>query len=96
MKKRHPAEIAAEADMIEAIRGADHFLASLFIGHGEYKKAKAATVYAAEIAAADLESNYSKHTRRCILYAVGKDGRATMITRDLIDRLKQATKGAQQ
>lgn len=85
-KKPHPAEIAAEDAMIDAIRKADHFLASLFKGAGVYEKVKAPTVLAALDAAAKLE-NLSRRTMRCMIYAVAPDGRATLLTGALIERL---------
>ena len=84
--KRHPADEAAEQQMITAIRGADHFLASLFRGAGHYEKRTAPTVLAAMAQARLLESN-SRTTQRCMIYAVGTDGRATFLTQALIDRL---------
>lgn len=84
--KRHPADDAAEQQMIAAIRSADHFMASLFRGIGHYQKATATTVRAALREARRLEAN-SRTTQRCMIYAVGKDGRATFLTQVLIDRL---------
>lgn len=88
-KKPHPAEIAAEEQMISAIRFADHFLASLFVGRGEYRKRTGGTVLAAMQHARALERSASS-TRRCMIYAIGKDGRATFITEALIERLRRA------
>jgi hypothetical protein len=85
-KKQHPAEIAAEAQMIVAIRGADHFLASLFRGAGQYDKAPAPTVLAALRAGRAMEAG-ARGTQKSIIYAVGPDGRATMITYALIEKL---------
>lgn len=85
-KKVHPADVAAEAQMIAAIRTADHFLASLFCGYGRYDKTEASTVLSVLSAGARMEVD-ARGTQRCIFYAVGADGRATMLTRDLIDRL---------
>lgn len=85
-KAQHPAEIAAEAAMIDAIRKADHFLASLFRGAGVYEKAKASTVIGALDEARKLES-LSRRTMRCMIYAVAPDGRATLLTNALIERL---------
>lgn len=85
-KKQHPAEIAAETQMIAAIRGANHFLASLFRGAGQYDKAPAATVLDAVRAGRRMEQS-ARGTQRSIIYAVAPNGRATMITYALIDRL---------
>lgn len=91
-KAQHPAEIAAEDAMIEAIRKADHFLASLFKGAGVYEKAKAPTVKAALAEALKMEQ-LSRRTMRCMIYAVAPDGRATLLTNALIERLmKMGTK----
>jgi hypothetical protein len=84
-KKPHPAEIAAEAAMIEAIRNADHFLASLFVGRGEYQVRSARNVREALTIAPLLETAFPT-TRKCIIYAVAKDGVATMLTYDLLDK----------
>jgi len=87
-KTKHPAEIAAEEAMIEAIRKADHFLASLFRGAGVYEKAKASTVIGALSEARKLEAA-SRRTMRCMIYAVAPDGRATLLTNALIARLME-------
>lgn len=86
MKKRHPADLAAEEQMIAAIRTAEHFLASLFMGVGVYDKTEAPTVLAALEAARQMEAA-APGTRRSMIYAVGQDGRATLLTNDLITRL---------
>ena len=86
-KKQHPAEIAAEEQMVAAVRSADHFLASLFRGAGIYEKTKASTVAGALRAASNLE-NMSRRTQRCMIYAVGADGRATLLTNAFIDRMR--------
>lgn len=85
-KKPHPAEIAAEHAMIDAIRNADHFLASLFVGRGEYQVRSARTVKEALTVAPLLESAFPT-TRKCIIYAVSKGGTATMLTYGAIDKL---------
>lgn len=84
-KKSHPAELAAEQAMIDAIRSADHFLASLFVGRGEYQVRSARNVKEALSIAPLLESAFPT-TRKCIIYAVAKDGVATMLTYSMIDR----------
>lgn len=86
-KKIHPAEIAAEADMIFAIRGASCFIASLFVGRGEYEKLGATTVLNAVAQAKYLEAKHVASTRRAIIYAVSIDNVATMITYSLIEKL---------
>lgn len=86
-KRPHPADLAADAAMVTAIRSADHFMASLFRGVGEYEKRTAPTVKAALDQAAMMEAQ-SKRTMQALIYAIGRDGRATMITRSLIDRLR--------
>lgn len=92
-KKQHPADIASEKAMIEAIRNADHFLASLFRGIGSYEKVEAPTVLRALQMAADLEAR-SCSTKRCMIYAVAHDGHSTLVTKSLIERLKvKSSKG---
>ena len=92
-KKRHDAEVAAEADMITAIRHADHFMASLFRGAGEYEKRTAPTVLAAVKAGNEMAA-LARTTRRAIIYAIGADNRATMITMELIANLLALAKQA--
>jgi hypothetical protein len=88
-KKPHSADLAAEASMVEAIRNADCFLASLFVGRGIYEKIKAPTVSAAQREAVRLERLLGS-TRRCVIYAMDHEGRATFISAALIERLKRA------
>lgn len=85
-RSSHPAEIAAEQAMIDAIRSADHFLASLFVGRGEYQVRGARNVKEALSIAPLLETAFPT-TRKCIIYAVAKDGVATMLTYAAIDKL---------
>lgn len=85
-RKQHAAEIAAEAEMITAIREADHFVASLFVGSGRYEKRAARTVLAAQAAGRRLEDDFP-NCRRHMLYAVQADDRAVFITQKLIERL---------
>lgn len=87
-KKQHDAEIVAEAQMLEAIRGADYFLASLFVGRGHYDKAQVNTVLQAVVAGDLLKSAHPNNTRTPIIYAVASDRVATMITYELIERMK--------
>lgn len=86
-KAQHPAEIAAEQAMIEAIRSADHFLASVFVGVGKYEKQKGTTLADAMRRGNEFVA-VNRVNARPIFYAVGADGRATMITNALIERLK--------
>lgn len=86
MRKPHPADIAAENQMIAAIRGADHFMASLFRGVGLYQKATAPTVRGALQEAKRLEG-LARTTQRCMIYAISPEGRATLLTAALIGRL---------
>ncbi|MGY8685260.1 hypothetical protein Q2941_47150 [Bradyrhizobium sp. UFLA05-153] len=64
---------------------ADHFTA--FIGRGEYLIEKRPTVLAAMQAASDIESDPRAHTRRALIYAIAKDGHATLLTAALIEKL---------
>lgn len=95
MKKQHPAEIAAEEAMTEDVRHADHFLASLFKGTGVYEKAQATTVALAIAEGKKLE-NLARGTQRCMIYAVGHDGRATLLTAAFITRMMGLAKSIQQ
>lgn len=90
MKKPHPADIAAEQAMIVAIKGADHFMASIFRGAGVYEKQEAPTVRAARKQAALMQAG---RPTRALIYAIGKDGRATLLTDALIDKLFAAYPG---
>lgn len=91
-KKQHPADIAAEAQMIDAIRSADRFMASIFRGAGEYTKLERPTVLQAIGAGNDLVTTLRINAQP-IIYAIGSDGKATMLTRALIERLvKMGTK----
>lgn len=82
-----PSDFDIDTMAIDAIRTADHFLASLFIGRGQYKIEKRATVVAAREAARALNAEPG-FTRRAIIYAVSADGRATMLTDALINSLE--------
>ena len=84
--RAHPAEVAAEAQMISAIRNADYFIASLFVGTGKYEKMRGKTIKDA-FAAGNKRVEELRSARRPILYAIGPDGRATMLTMALISRL---------
>lgn len=95
LKKQHPAEIAAEEQMIVAIRSAAYFMASLFKGAGEYEKLNAATVLGA-VAAGELLASRARGTQRAMIYAIGVDNRATLITYALIDRLIAQAKAEDQ
>lgn len=85
-KKPHPAEIAAEAVMIDAIRSADHFMASLFVGRGRYEKQRAKTVREALQARIELRAKH-RVNQTGMIYAVLRDGRAIFITDSLISKL---------
>lgn len=92
-KRPHPAEIAAEQGMIEAIRSADHFLASLFVGRGEYQVRSARNIKEVLSIALLLETAFPT-TRKCIIYAVSAEEKAaparphvTMLTYGAIDKL---------
>lgn len=65
---------------------ADHFLASRFRGVGSYDKVSASTVRGA-LRAARLMEAASRTTQKTMVYAVGKDGKATFLTPALINRL---------
>jgi hypothetical protein len=53
-----------ESRAIDAIRSADHFTASLFLGRGQYRVEKRPTVLAAMQAAREIETDPAAHTRR--------------------------------
>src|SRR5258707_280168 len=76
-----------ETREIEAIRRADHFTASLFLGRGQYRVARRSTVLAAMQAAREIESDPAAHTRRALIYAIAPDGHATLLTAELIAKL---------
>ncbi|XIA64509.1 hypothetical protein ACFIOY_37670 [Bradyrhizobium sp. TZ2] len=78
---------AIETREIEAIRRADHFTASLFLGRGQYYVARRPTVLAAMQAACDIENDPAAHTRRALIYAIAPDGHATLLTAALIAKL---------
>jgi hypothetical protein len=77
--------------MIFAIRNADDFMASLFVGVGKYEKVIGGTVKAAVIAGCEMAARRSS-ARRPLLYAIGPDGNATMLSNELVDRLLKAVK----
>jgi hypothetical protein len=56
------------------------FTATLFVGRGEYLVEKRPTVLAAMEAASAIESDARAHTRRALIYAIGRDGHATLLT----------------
>ncbi|WP_130212563.1 hypothetical protein [Bradyrhizobium genosp. SA-3] len=72
---------------VEAIRKADHFTASLFLGRGQYRIEKRPTVLAAVQAAREIEQDPAAHNRRALVYAIAPDGPATLLTAGLISRL---------
>ncbi|WP_407150534.1 hypothetical protein [Bradyrhizobium sp. ORS 86] len=77
---------AIESRAIAAIRSADHFTASLFIGRGQYRIEKR---YAVLAATRGLEYDSRAHTRRALIYAIAPDGHATPLTAALIVSLKR-------
>lgn len=91
-KKPHPSEVAAEAKAIDAIRKAERFVASIFIGRGRYATGEALTVQGALNVAAELELDERAHTRKAMISAVGSDGYATFLPPALIRRLKDASR----
>jgi hypothetical protein len=78
---------AIETRAIEAIRRADHFTASLFLGRGQYRVERRPTVLAAIQAGREIEQDPAAHTRRAIVYAIAPDGHATLLTAGLIAKL---------
>ncbi|WP_166304272.1 hypothetical protein [Bradyrhizobium sp. 2S1] len=78
---------AIETRAIEAVRRADHFTASLFLGRGQYRVEKRPTVLAAMQAAREIESDPAAYTRRALVYAIAADGHATLLTAALIAKL---------
>jgi len=68
-------------------RDADYFVACLFVGHGNYINEAARTVLAAIDVAKKLEEDPRAFTRRATISAVGKDGRATLLTDTLMNSL---------
>lgn len=78
---------AIETRAIAAIREADKFAASLFIGRGQYLIETRATVLAAMDAAAEMEKDPRAGTRRAMIYAIAADGYATLLTGALIRKL---------
>ncbi|MCK1641664.1 hypothetical protein IVA95_30005 [Bradyrhizobium sp. 157] len=78
---------AIETRAIEAIRRADHFTASLFLGRGQYRVERRPTVLAAMQAGREIEQDPAAHTRRAIVYAIAPDGHATLLTAGLIAKL---------
>lgn len=77
--------------MIDAIRSADHFLVSMFVGRGVYEKRSARTVAMAMRVALDLEQAHT-FTRRAMIYAVARGGHSTFLTDDLIKRLREISR----
>lgn len=75
---------------VEAIRKADHFTATLFLGRGQYRVEKRPTVLAAMQAAREIETDPRTFTRRASIYAIAPDGYATLLTAGLIAKLLSA------
>ncbi|WP_375791192.1 hypothetical protein ACE102_07525 [Bradyrhizobium sp. vgs-9] len=76
-----------ETRAVAAIRSADHFTASLFLGRGQYRVERRPTVLAALQAAREIEQDPAAHTRRALIYAIAPDGHATLLTAALIAKL---------
>ncbi|MCP1761960.1 helix-turn-helix domain-containing protein [Bradyrhizobium japonicum] len=76
-----------ETGAVAAIRSADHFTASIFLGRGHYRIEKCPTVLAAMQAAREIESDPAAFTRRALIYAIASDGHATLLTAALIEKL---------
>lgn len=87
VKKQHPADIAAEAVMISAIREASGFIASIFVGVGKYEKIEGRTV-AEAICKGDNFVALNRINARPMIYAIAYDGRSTLLTSVLIEKLK--------
>jgi len=76
-----------ETRAVVAIRRADHFTASIFLGRGKYRIEKRSTVIAAMQAAREIESDPAAFTRRALIYAIAPDGHATLLTAAVIAKL---------
>lgn len=76
-----------ETRAVQAIRTADHFTATLFVGRGEYLVERRDTVLAVMQAASDIERDPRACTRRAMIYAIAADGHATLLTAALIAKL---------
>jgi hypothetical protein len=76
-----------DARAVEAIRKADHFTATLFLGRGKYRIEKRPTVLAAMQAAREIEQDPAAHTRCALVYAITPDGYATLLSAGLIAKL---------
>lgn len=87
MKRQHPADAIAEEQMISAIRSADRFVASVFVGRGQYVTGSAPNVIAALNIAYQLEADPRAFTRRATISAVSKEGVATFLSNELLARL---------
>jgi hypothetical protein len=72
---------------VEAIRKADHFTTSLFLGRGQYRIEKRPTVLAAMHAAREIEQDPAAHTRRALIYGIAPGGHATLLTTALVAKL---------
>ncbi|WP_199805667.1 hypothetical protein [Bradyrhizobium lablabi] len=76
-----------EARAVEAIRKADHFTASIFLGPGQYRIERPPTVLAAMQAAREIETEPGAVTRRALICAIAPDGHATLLTAALLAKL---------
>ncbi|MEY9460412.1 MULTISPECIES: hypothetical protein [Bradyrhizobium] len=76
-----------ETRAVAAIRKADHFTASIFLGRSKYRIEKRSTVIAAMQAARQIENDPAAFTRRALIYAIATDGHATLLTAALLAKL---------
>jgi hypothetical protein len=74
-KHIHPADLA-NADLIEA---AASYSVTLFLGRGEYDRATAATIAEARDIAAAMMAAHPTCSRRPLIYAVTREGRAALV-----------------
>lgn len=75
MRKPHPADLADLRD----IPSATSFIASLFLGRGEFAKAEAGTLEAARAAAASLAQQHPTSGRKPMVYGILPNGRQVLI-----------------
>jgi hypothetical protein len=87
MRKKAEQDREVEAIAIDAIRKAKYFTATLLLGRGEYRIEERPTVLAAVQAAREMEGDPSAYTRRAVIYAVSPQGRSTLLTAALIEKL---------
>lgn len=75
-----------EDRMIAAVEGAVFFQAALFVGTGQYRTEKRATVMSAVRAGRIMEA-IERNGRRHIVYAVSPHGSSVMLTPGIIERM---------